>query len=67
MDWPQMNVSLMPMEMVSELYNYRLAPNDRALDANGNARRSRGVDWPEMTGSLMPIMEMLTGLKWSPP
>ena len=30
----------MPMEMLSELYGYGLAPNDRLSDANGNAQRA---------------------------
>ena len=36
---PQMTGSLMPMEVLSEFYSYGLAPNDRLLDANGNAQR----------------------------
>ena len=35
-----MIASFMPMEMLNEIYGYRLAPNDRLLDANGNAQRA---------------------------
>ena len=47
----------MPMEMLSELYGYGVAPNDRLLDANGNAQRALSMvtEWLPMTGSLMPM------------
>ena len=35
-----MTATLMAIEMFSELYGYRLAPDDRQLDANGNAQRA---------------------------
>ena len=41
-DWSQMTASLMQIDILSELYDYRLAPNDLLLDAKGNAQQTVG-------------------------
>ena len=62
----QMTASLMPMEMCSELYGYGVPPNDRLLDANGNAQRGLWLwvaECLQVTASLMPV-EMLKRTLW---